>query len=214
MLYDLSHRIAAGMPVYPGDPPVRIEDAGAPPPWRVSALAFGSHTGTHVDAPCHFLPDRPGIGAYPLERFIRPGLVVDVAGRGENASLERGALDPVRAAFRPGWFLVLRTGWDRRWGEGAYFRHPYVSRELADEIVALGASLIAVDALSVDSTVDGGSAAHAALLGADVLIVENLRGLDALALGRPYVFSFAPLALGDLDGAPVRALAWDVDHRF
>jgi kynurenine formamidase len=116
--------------------------------------------------------------------------------------------------LRPGRFVVLRTGWDRWWGAERYFRHPYLSLELADGLVTAGVSLVAIDTLNVDSTVDGTAAAHERLLGNNVLIVENLRGLDALAADRPYLFVFAPLALGDVDGAPVRALAWDAAIDF
>jgi kynurenine formamidase len=211
MIHDLTHRLVMGMPVFPGDPQVRIEPWAEAAPWRVSALRLGSHSGTHVDAPRHYLVDGRGIGDYPPERFIGPGLVLDATGRAENEPLGTEILEAHRGAIRAGSFVVLRTAWDGSWGQERYFRHPYVGDELATALVGLRAGLVAIDALNVDSTADGGSAAHERLLAADVLIVENLRGLDALEAGRPYVFAFVPLALGDLDGAPVRALAWEMD---
>ena len=72
-----------------------------------------------------------------------------------------------------------------------------------------GASLIGIDALSVDSTVQETSHAHVALLGADILIVENLTGLHQLKPRTVYQFSFLPLLLAEVDGAPVRAVAWE-----
>jgi kynurenine formamidase len=65
--------------------------------------------------------------------------------------------------------------------------------------------------LSVDSTVDTGSDAHEILLGANVLIAENLCNLAALAPARPYMFAFLPLLL-DTDGSPARVLAWDAER--
>ena len=214
VIHDLTHRLVTGMPIFPGDPDVRIEPWGDDASWRVSALHLGSHSGTHVDAPRHYVAGGRAIGDYPASRFIGSGVVLDAGGHGDNQPLGPDLLTPHRAAIRPGCFVVLRTGWGRYWGEARYVRHPYVGVELAAALVAAGVGLVGIDALNVDSTADGGSAAHERLLGADVLIVENLRGLDALRAGRSYVFAFAPLALGDLDGAPVRALAWDRDHSF
>ncbi len=214
MIHDLSHPLTTGLAVFPGDPEVRIERDDGPGPWRVSALHLGSHSGTHVDAPRHYLPGGKGIGDYPPQRFVRRGVVLDAGGRGENAALGVDVLDSAREGIEPGAIVVLRTGWDRFWGGLRYERHPYVGEELAAALVTVKVGLVGIDALSVDSTPAGGSAAHARLLGADVLIVENLRGLDALAAGQPYVFACVPLAVGDLDGAPIRALAWPPDQAF
>lgn len=214
MIHDLTHPLATAMPGFPGDPAVRIERDDGPGPWRVSALHLGSHSGTHVDAPRHLLPAGRGLGAYPPERFVLPGLVFDAGARADNEPLGPDLLLPYRAAVRLGAAVVLRTGWDRFWGDPRYERHPYLAADLAAALVAAGVALVGIDALNVDSTAAGGSAAHAALLAADVLIVENLRGLDALVAGHPYLFAFLPLSVGDLDGAPIRALAWNPDHDF
>ena len=80
MFYDLSHAIENGMTVYPGDPEPRIGRAPQEPPWTVSTLHLGSHTGTHMDAARHYYPDATTIDAYPVARFIVPALVIDVSG--------------------------------------------------------------------------------------------------------------------------------------
>lgn len=214
MIHDFTHPLTTGSPTFPGDPAVSIEWDDGPGPWRVSALRLGTHSGTHADAPRHVLPDGRGIGAYPPERFVRQGLLLDAGGRADGAALGVEVLAPHRDAIAPGAIVVLRTGWDRFWGGPRYQRHPYLGADLADALVAAGVGLVGVDALNVDSTPDGGSTAHGRLLAADVLIVENLRGLDALEAGLPYVFAIVPLSLGDLDGAPVRAVAWDTDLLF
>ena len=214
MIHDLTQPLSAEIPRYPGDPAVRIVPHPMEPPWRVSALHLGSHSGTHIDAPRHFFAAGPGIGAYPVDRFVRVGIVLDASGRDENEPLGPEILEPVRDLLAPGRCAVLRTGWDLAWGDARYFRHPFVGAALATALVATGVDVVAIDALSVDSTVDGGAAAHERFFGGDILIVENLRGLAQLAAGTPYVFAFLPLALGDVDGAPVRALAWDLGHQF
>lgn len=211
MIYDLTRTLASGMPVYSGDPEVQIVAGGAPP-WQVSALHLGSHSGTHVDAPLHYFADGRGIGAFPLERFIAPGIVVDARGYAEDAPI--GADILAGADLHPDMIVVIRTGWEAFWQDARYFRHPYLSADLTHALVERHVSLVAVDALNVDSTVGGGEMAHAILLGADILIAENLCNLDALHCGQAYMFAILPLALGAVDGAPARALAWDINHRF
>lgn len=211
MIYDLTRTLVSGMPIYPGDPEVWIAAGGAPP-WRVSALHLGSHSGTHVDAPMHYLAEGRGIGAFPPERFIAPGIVVDARGYADNTPIGADVLAGVD--LRAGMIVVIRTGWETFWEDARYVQHPYMSIELARALVKHRVSLVAVDALNVDSTADGGDVVHALLLGAEVLIAENLCHLDALTCGKTYMFAILPLALGDVDGAPARALAWDIDHQF
>ena len=103
--------------------------------------------------------------------------------------------------------VLVQTGWDSYWGDERYMCHPYLSPEAAELLVGNGIGVVGVDALNVDSTVQGTEHAHATLLGNDVLIVENLTRLDRLTPGRLYDFSFLPLALAGLDGSPIRAVA-------
>ncbi|HEU5431708.1 MAG TPA: cyclase family protein, partial [Thermomicrobiales bacterium] len=210
MIHDLTHRLVPGIPHYPGDPGVRIERWPGEPPWQTSEVCFGTHSGTHLDAPRHFLPDGPGVGALSADRFVGTGVVLDAAGFGANEPLPASLLDALPAAFAPGWFVVVRTAWDRWWGDERYFQHPYLSPDFARALADIGAGIVGIDALNVDSTADETDHAHAALLGRGVLLVENLRGLDALRPGARYRFAFAPLAFGSgVDGSPIRALAWD-----
>jgi kynurenine formamidase len=137
------------------------------------------------------------------------GLVLDARGLDDNAAIPVTVLRSVTGATWPGWFAVICTGWDHHWGDERYFRHPYLSSELAAGLVAAKAGLVAIDALSVDSTVGEGSAVHAILLAADVLIAENLCNLSLLDLGHPYTFACLPLSLGEADGSPARVVAWN-----
>jgi kynurenine formamidase len=212
MIYDLSHEIVTGMPFFPGDPQPHVEVGLGARPWCVSALTMGSHSGTHVDAPLHYISGGHGVGAYRLERFIRPGMVLDVRGYADDAPIGPEVL--ASYDLRPGMVAVFHTGWDAHWDDPRYFRHPHLSAALCAALVANGIALVAVDTLNVDSTPGGGEVAHATLLGADVLIAENVCGLEQLAYGTFYIFAFVPIRLGNVDGAPVRALAWEPEHRF
>lgn len=207
-LVDLTQTIENGMPFFPGDPePFIAPAAGVLAPWRVLELRLGSHTGTHIDAPLHYFADGPGLDRYPPERFILPGTLVTVKVT-EDTAIEPQALEGALSHVPKGGALVLHTGWDRFWGRPDYSAHPYLSREACEAIVKAGVSLVAVDALNVDSTRLGTWHAHEILLGNDVLIVENLRGLEQLHPALDYTFAFVPLRIAGADGAPIRALAW------
>jgi len=206
-LIDLSHPLRTGMPVFPQDPEVVFEPAGALAPWQVTRLGFGTHSGTHIDAATHFVPGGTTIDAYPLERFVLPSFVVRVDA-GEGAVIEWSKLSCALPADLSGHAVLLHTGWDRFWGEPAAVRHPFLSAAAAGGLVERGAGLVGTDALNVDATEGGTTHAHATLLGADVLIVENLTGLEALEPGRPYTCAFVPLRIEGADGSPIRAFAF------
>lgn len=213
---DLSHPLVDGMPVYPGDPLVGIEPATTVGEhgYNVLHLRMGSQSGTHVDAPYHFLDEGARIDELPLELFLAPAVVADVRGRPPRTPITWSDLRPVADRLGPGRMLLLHTGWDEHWGHEEYVAHPFLDGEAAERVVAAGVRTVGLDALSLDETVldgepAGGFAAHLAVLGAGGVIVENLRGLDALGGIEPVV-SVLPLRLAGADGAPVRAVAFEV----
>lgn len=206
-IFDLTQPIHNRMPVYPGDPEPHLQLAeGLTAPWRVSELHLGTHTGTHIDAPAHFFPNGKTIDQYSPARFVLPGMTMPVLNLVED--------EPVRfvadlAILPKGGVVLIQTGWDRFWGTEHYFRHPFLSSEMAQRLVDAGVGLVGIDAPNVDSTVQHTSHAHEILLGNDVLIVENLTGLAQLKPHVLYQCSFLPLLLSGLDGSPVRAVAWE-----
>lgn len=209
---DLTRPIESDMPAYPGDPPVRV-DAHATHEregYRVSELRFGSHTGTHVDAPSHTEPSGKTLGAYPVETFAFAAYRLDCRNVGARGRIRRSTLPPADVLTDVD-LLVLDTGWADTWGTERMFDHPFLSQTAAERCAALGCH-VATDALSVDPTPSRAAdeaepsdvPAHHALLGRELLIVENLASLD----GVPERFELRayPLAL-DADGSPVRAVA-------
>ncbi len=210
-MHDLTQPLTSEIPRFPGDPEVRIEPVRELAPWQISTLAMGTHSGTHMDAPRHRFPGGEGIGAFGPDRFVGHGLMIDASGFGENQAIPASILGSLDDKLWPGWFAVVRTGWDAYWEDTRYFCHPYLSDELAEALVESRAGIVAIDTLSVDSTVDAGSAAHEILLGARILIAENLCNLNDLDPARRYMFAFLPLALGPADGSPARVVAWSDD---
>ncbi|HSL94965.1 MAG TPA: cyclase family protein [Thermoleophilia bacterium] len=208
MLVDLSHTISEGMPAYPGDAPTEVRRVELDRPWHVLRLALGTHSGTHIDAACHYVPGGRTIDEYPLERFVPDAWVVhldSVAGE----VISWAALDSrLPQSGRAGAAVLLHTGWDRYWGRPDAEHHPYLSVDAAQRLADAGVGLVGTDAFSLDATAGGTEHAHAALLGADVLIVENLTHLERLEGAGPYRCAFVPLRIEGGDGSPIRAYAY------
>ncbi|MGE4503761.1 MAG: cyclase family protein [Desulfovibrionaceae bacterium] len=214
LVIDLSHPLRGGMAVFPGDMAPEVEtrwrEAGG---YRITRLALGAHTGTHLDAPGHALADGATIEALAPGRFFGPGRVLALEGvriiDAEHLRPHEGAL--VALGGRGGWAL-LRTGWSRCWsGPGYYEDWPHLSTAAAALLAGAGLSGIGLDTPSVDpARPEEGQdplAAHRVLGRAGLCIVENLTGLERLPASG-FAFCCAPLPLEGGEGSPVRALAW------
>jgi arylformamidase len=204
-VYDITVPIENGMPVWPGDPPVRLErlssiSEGANA--NVSSLACGVHVGTHVDAPRHFLDGAAGVEAMPLDFLIGPAYVADLR-RVEivnGAALERARIPPRTAR------LLLRTRNSDIWKRGERsFQTDFVGVDAdgAAWLVRRKIRLIAVDYLSVAPFGDS-RPTHELLLHAGMVIVEGV-DLSRVPPGR-YTLYCLPLKLVGSDGAPARAV--------
>jgi len=212
-LIDLSHPIEPGMPVYPGTEGPRFEGANTieRDGFAERLLTMYSHTGTHMDAPAHLLPGAATLDALPASRFAGRAVVLDarrLAGAGTWPRIGAEAVSAIASKLEGAAFLVIRTGWDALWGHPGYFEgFPVLSLDAARLAASTpGLSGVAVDAISVDPVGSADLPVHRVLLGAGLVIVENLRALDAL--GEPeFGLACLPLPLAGADGAPVRAVA-------
>lgn len=186
-IIDITLPLGPDTPVYPGDPPVevtRLREAGAGDQYALSRLTLGSHSGTHVDPPAHFLPGGATVDALPLAPLLGPALVVDVA-------VGRPVLAQDLAPYLPAERLLLRTG------------GMPLTPAAARAVVAAGVRLVGVDGLSV-APAEAPGEVHRILLEAGVVIVEGL-ALAAVAPGA-YTLVCLPLKVQGGDGAPARAV--------
>src|SRR5437588_9108502 len=195
------------MAVYRGNPPVRIRPAmtlrtnGV----NLSELCLGSHTGTHIDAPVHFIKGGKGIDAVDLERFIGPAWVADL--RRVKGGI--GAADLARARIASGVRRVLlRTTNSRWWHPARAFRTDfvYLAPDGADWLVERGAQLVGIDYLSIEGYGVPGAPTHKRLLGAGIPILEGL-DLFNVRPGRWQMAAF-PLRIEDGDAGLTRAVLW------
>jgi arylformamidase len=188
-IIDVSVPVRPGMITYPGDPEVRLErvsSIGDGDVVNLSRLDLGVHSGTHVDAPLHFLDGGRSVETLPLDVLVGPCVVVD-------------GLDP--AAVPAGAERVLfKTPNSRLW-ERAEFSEDFVAldAEAARALVERGVRLAGIDYLSI-----GDEEAHRILLGAGVVAVEGL-DLREVEPGE-YRLVCAPLKLEGAEGAPARVL--------
>jgi kynurenine formamidase len=225
---DLTHTIHEDIQIYPGDPAPSIRRflTHENDYCHVDMLKLGSHTGTHIDAPYHFLKKGLRIDEIPADRFLGNGILLDVSGKSDRALIETYDIEPYATEIEKGDFTIFRTGWDQYFGTPRYLHHPFLSADGAGLLVELGVSLVGVDAMNIDPTYqevmdldlpakDAGEnaedyvyPAHDILLGNSVLIVENLCNLDKIRKVRG-LYSFLPLKLRDSDGSPIRAVFID-----
>ena len=195
-IIDISVPVRPGMVTYPGDPTVTLErvasiaDGGVV---NLSRLDFGVHSGTHVDAPVHFIEGAPAAEFLPLDVLIGPARVVDLTAA---ERLDAPAFEGVQLDER----LLLKTRNSELW-ERESFADEFLAltADAAHRLIAGGVRLVGIDYLSI-----GDEAAHQALLGAGVVAIEGL-DLRGVAAGE-YQLVCAPLKLVGSDGAPARAL--------
>ena len=205
-VYDLTHTIRNDMPVYPGTEQPRlttactIEEVG----YRETLLHMYSHTGTHMDAPAHMLPDGAALDRYPGEKFVGAAIVVDCRGEKDISLplLQRYDLSGVD-------FVLFCTGWDRKWGTPAYYENfPCLTAEAAAYLAALPLKGVGEDSISLDPCDSTEFPNHITLMKAGFINTENLTGLDAL-LGRRFTFVTLPLKFENADGCSCRAIAME-----
>lgn len=212
-IYDISLNITPGMPVWPGDPPVDVSlaysiDQGDNA--NVTRLNISAHTGTHVDAPHHFLNDRHSVENLALDVLTGPCYVAQLPEDTDQINakvLERVSIgaDTTR--------LLFGTRNSRLWATGQTEFQPdfvAISPDGAEWLVRHGIKLVGVDYLSVAEYNDQEST-HLILLKAGVIILEGL-DLSQVPNGSFELYCL-PLKISGADGAPARVILISNEHQ-
>lgn len=207
-IYDISVPVSNETPTFPGDPRVEITTCMAiarGDAANVSALNFGAHTATHVDAPAHFIEGGRRIADLPLENFVGRARVIEIPD--DRAAIEAPHVAPeiIENAAR----LLFKTRNSKFWHERPLrFREnfTYLSPEAARIIARSNVQLVGIDYLSIEEFHSGNFDAHLALLEREIVIVEGL-DLSGVAAG-DYELCCLPLKIESEcgDGAPARAV--------
>jgi len=208
---DISVPLATGMVHWPNDPEVRIErmsDMDRGDNNTLSMVSMGVHTGTHMDAPLHFVRNGRGIDQMPLDVMVGTCRVIKVH---DPESIKVAALEG--HDIRRGERILFKTkNSSRAWHNAAFIEDfVYISTEAAAYLAQAGVILIGIDYLSVGAFKHNGTEVHQTLLGAGIWIVEGL-DLSEVDSG-DYDLVCLPLRITDADGAPARAIVRPITKR-
>ena len=216
-VFDLSQPVFANCPQYPDENPrpvvVRLLYMSAVNGVTKEIVELSTHTGTHCDAPLHFIEGGAAIDELPLERFVAPAVVADVRGKAPGSAIEPSDLEPIEAALEHGDVVLLNTGYGSRRANTKRFLTEYVwlSGAGAEWLLQRGVRGAGIDAVSIGGYDDPDKAApaHRALLGAGAFIVEDLFFPPEIMDGRKRLFVAAPVKLAGCGAAWTRAALWE-----
>jgi arylformamidase len=208
MIYDVTVPISNSMPVWPGDPPVRLSvkshlSRDKSHTVRLTAIEMGSHTGTHIDAPFHMLDAGKHLDAFSLETLAGKATVFEIP---EVRSLGREELDGLdwKGVER----ILFKTENSKHWQDGKFYEEfVYLAPDGAEFLVEQGIRVVGIDYLSIDKFRSESHPSHFILLKENILIIEGLN-LSAVTPGE-YTLVALPLNLQNADGAPARVILMD-----
>lgn len=203
------------MPVYPGtEAPLivtacSIDDSG----FLEKKITIYSHTGTHIDAPAHIIKNSKTLDMFPISYFYGKAFLLNPAKR-RTQTIDIKELKPHQDAIGQVEFLLIDTGWSQYWNSERYFSdYPVLSPEAADWLCQFKLKGVGFDTISADKPDSRNYPVHKALLQKDIIIIENLAGLEKLPC-KHFLFSCFPMNFEDADGSPVRAAAFITPNFF
>jgi len=200
-IYDLTRTISQDMQVYPGDPQPQfdphatIKDNNV----NVTRITLGSHSGSHVDAPWHFLQEGNSIDVEPLDKFIGEAAIIDASGKNSITSEDFSRYD-----IRSNDIVLIYTGTGDRQTD-----FTYLDISAAKWLVEHRTKCVGIDTASVEKYGSKDASVHKMLLARNIGIIENLTNLKEFAGSRMF-FVCLPLPLKGIDGSPARAVFFDI----
>ncbi len=199
---DLSFSIENGMPYFKGDPVPSVKQFKEiqKDGYNIKEIHIGTHTGTHIDAPAHFIVGGKTIDQFDPFYFTGFGIAIEY---------EPGKLDLGGKKFD---FIFLYTGYNRDWENKREFENfTYIDKDDAVKLKEAKPKFVGIDSPSAEAPESRDFPTHHILLGAGIPIIENLnsRELERL-LGKVFMVIAMPLSIKDGDGSPARVIAMEV----
>lgn len=202
------------MPVYPGDPEpsfvpaATLEKNGV----NLTRMTLGSHTGTHVDAPMHFVQGGMTVDQIPVSRFIGEAYVADLSSKQIGSGITSKDLEAIGGKFKEDDILLCYTGTSDLWGRlEANSNFTYLEPDGADYLVSRKIRGFGIDFLSVEKFKASSPESHRTLLRNGIYIIESLNKNLKLMTGQRVLFIALPLKVQGRDGAPCRAVAVPIE---
>jgi arylformamidase len=208
-LIDLTMRISSSIRVFPGSPQPRFIQ------WSKfdyhgydsEVMFMSTHTGTHVDAPCHFKPGLASIDMISADRFVCDAVLIKVKKHPGQLIEQQDLGDQIIQ----GDAVVIATGWEKHAASRNYMtENPGLSRRAARYLAKKKVNAVAIDCPSIDAGTDSRFTAHNILLPNNILAVENVCNLDRISpttSGNKFTLIISPLKLEGATGSPARVFA-------
>jgi len=171
-------------------------------------IVLGTHTGTHIDAPLHFIKDGKSIEKISLEKLIGDLTIIDFSHFKENQPVTKDNLSEKNISKK----ILFKFGWERHWDNLDFYRnHPFFTEEAANYLVSKKVELIGYDTPSPDDSrktngID--SPIHKIFLGNEVILLEYVANLNLIKNFDNWKIVVAPLKVDGADGCPVRVFVY------
>ena len=208
---DLTLTISEKIPTFPGSPQPnfinweRLEKDG----YNLELLFLSSHTGTHIDAPYHFLKDGQKIHQIVTRRLVTEAILIKIR-KGANQPITKADIQKFERKYGKiddGSTVIFHTGWQKNLKKESYFlRNPGLAVSAAKYLASKKINLVGIDSPSIDLGNDSKFSVHHILAKSGILIVENLTNLEKIN-SEMFHLIVAPLKLKNATGSPVRAMA-------
>jgi kynurenine formamidase len=208
---DLTLTISENIPTFPGSPQPNfinwenIEKDG----YNLELLFLSTHTGTHIDAPYHFLKKGQKIHQIMIKRLVTEAILIKIR-KGSDQSITKMDIEKFEkknGKIDEGSTVIFHTGWQKNLEKKSYFlRNPGLAISAAKYLALKKINLVGIDSPSIDLGKDEKFSVHHILAKNGILIVENLANLEKIHSGKFHLI-VAPLKLKNATGSPVRAIA-------
>lgn len=212
---DLTHELKNDTIVYPGDPKFKLRNINEEnKDYSLFEISGNLHTGTHIDAPYHYIANGKKVKDILLENLIGKSNIFDISNINHDKEIKLEDIITLKNPNEKKYsiendlkkelkkVIILKTGWYNNWGEENYFtENPFISKEVANSFVENNISGVAIDSPSVDSY--GENTIHKILLKNNIWIVENLTNMSKINEGI-YKSFFIPLNI-DAEASFIRA---------
>lgn len=210
-VHDLTALLQTYMPVWATSPLPTFEPVGivARDGYSIERVTCMTHTGTHMDAPYHFLEDGLTVDRIPPTNLVGPAIVLDVRGETEGLIISAKALEKRWPKRRHPDFVLLRTDWSHKRARTKEYLYefPGLDPRAAEWLVHQSVKGVGTDTLGIDPYTNSKFEAHKVLLRKGIWILEALDHLDELTEGVEYTLVAAPLKIAGASGAMARVFA-------
>lgn len=202
-IIDITYGIEDGMVVYPNnaevviEPFAKISDGASS---NLSRVTFGTHTGTHVDAPLHVFEGKEKLEDFSLDKFIGQCRIIDASHRKAGELVEIEDLGEIKTGER----ILVKTSNSERGMSTFYDDFVALSGDSADYLAEKNIALFGIDYLSIKQRGSDDNRAHTSLLAKNIPILEGLNLKDVEA--GEYELICLPMKLMNVEGGPVRAV--------